>query len=145
MMRRSSLANSVFVFAFVCVWGSLPPFHQPASAVWMPPPSAQNHPDRALALARFGQFGLRLVDLTDAQRRRLERNTGAVVVKVFDNTPAFYANILVDDVIIAVNGEPVGNAADAVAKLRAIDHDAGPATVTVLRRGEKKTITVTFK
>ncbi len=144
-MRRSSLATSVFVFAFVSFLGSLPAIFQSAAAAWVAPPLAEKHPARDVALARFGQFGLRLVDLTDAQRRRLERNTGAVVVKVFDNTPAFYANILVDDVIIAVNGQPVGTAADAVAKLRAIDHDAGPATVTVLRKGQKKTITVTFK
>ena len=144
-MRRNSPATSVFVFAFISCLGVLPGFHQSANAKWISPPAPALHQEHAFALARFGQFGLRLVDLSDAQRRRLERNTGAVVVKVFDNTPAFYANILVDDVIIAVNGVPVGTAADAVAKLRAIDHDAGPATVTVLRRGEQKTITVTFK
>lgn len=145
MMRRISLASSVFVFAFVSYLGVLPGFHSSANAGWNTPSITAIKLGSTAILARFGQFGLRLVDLTDAQRRRLERNTGAVVVKVFDNTPAFYANILVDDVIIAVNGVPVGTAADAVAKLRAIDHDAGPATVTVLRRGEKKTITVTFK
>ncbi len=144
MMRSVGLASSVFVCAFVGFLGVPSGFQSSTQAAWIAPPDVPEAPAFA-ARAQHGRFGLRLVDLTDVQRRRLERNTGAVVVKVFDDTPAFYANILVDDVIIAVNGQPVGTAADAVAKLRAIDQSAGPATVTVLRRGQEKTITVTFR
>ncbi len=139
MMRSIGLASSVFVFAFLCLLGVLPGQAVPGTT------ATDGVSGHTLAQAvRPGQFGVRVNDLTDAQRQRLERNTGAVVIKVYENTPAFFANILVGDVIIAVNGVPVGTAADAVAKLRAIDQSAGPATVTVIRRGAKKTITVRF-
>ncbi|MCG8408865.1 MAG: PDZ domain-containing protein [Phycisphaerales bacterium] len=144
MMRSVGSASSVFVCAFVSFLGVSSGFQSSTQAAWMAPPEVSGAGTLAVR-AQHGRFGLRLVDLNDVQRRRLERNTGAVVVKVYDDTPAFYANILVDDVIIAVNGEPVGTAADAVTKLRAIDQNAGPATVTVLRRGQEKTITVTFR
>lgn len=147
-MRKLILAWDVFVF--VGLLGvfpgiSLPGFNKKADAALAVQPTKPWSNLAVITLAAHGQFGVRLVDLTDAQRRRLERNTGAVVVKVYSETPAFYANILVDDVVIAVNGRPVGTAADAVAKLRALDHDAGPAKITIIRRGETKTITVAFK
>ena len=143
-MRRALFVVGMVVCAFAGS-GDFLYVSSAAAAPLLPLPHELADRSRPLTLAKYGQFGLRLVDLNDAQRRRLERNTGAVVVKVFDNTPAFFANILVDDVIIAINGQPVGTAADAVAKLRALDHTAGPATVTVLRRGQQKTITVTFR
>ena len=139
MMRSIGLASSVFVFAFYCILGVFPGNSAMSSSV------TETVRDHSLAQAvRPGQFGVRLNDLTDAQRQRLERNTGAVVIIVYDNTPAFYANILVGDVIIAVNGKPVGTASDAVGKLRAVAQSGKPATVTVIRRGAQKTITVRF-
>ena len=139
MMRSNLLASSVFVIAFVCFLGVFPGKAVSITTV-VPSPG-----ERTLAQAvRPGQFGVRLNDLSDAQRQRLERNTGAVVVIVYDNTPAFFANILVGDVIIAVNGVPVGTASDGVAKLRAVAQKGKPATVTIIRRGAQKTITVNF-
>ena len=138
-MRSIGLASSVFVFAFIYLLGVLP-----GQAV---SDATSVHALRESTLAqavRPGQFGVRLNDLSDAQRQRLERNTGAVVVIVYENTPAFFANILVGDVIIAVNGVPVGTASDAVGKLRAVAQSGKPATVTVIRRGAQKTIKVTF-
>lgn len=40
-------------------------------------------------------------------RAKLQRNTGAYVLAIEDNSPAFYADVLVGDVITAIGGRPV--------------------------------------
>ena len=50
------------------------------------------------------RFGFEYSDLEPDQRQALGRNTGAVVLIVIEKTPAFYANVVEGDVIIAVDG-----------------------------------------
>lgn len=86
-------------------------------------------------------FGVQLNDLPDELRAKLQRNTGAIVVAVVSGTPAFKANILRGDVILAINGtevESVKHALDLVGSL------AGQTVQVTIQRGdEQKTIAVT--
>jgi membrane-associated protease RseP (regulator of RpoE activity) len=52
-------------------------------------------------------FGAGCRDATDAERRSLQSNRGAYVLWVVDNTPAFKADVLAGDMIVAVDGAPV--------------------------------------
>ena len=57
-------------------------------------------------------FGLNLVNLNDRIRQEYQRNTGAFVHIVYTDTPAFYANIIRNDIIISINGNEILNAND---------------------------------
>jgi hypothetical protein len=48
----------------------------------------------------------------DEMRQQLQRNTGAFVVALEAGSAAFVANILIGDIIVAVNGVPVNTPAD---------------------------------
>lgn len=54
-------------------------------------------------------FGALTRELTDSERKLFQTNKGAVVQLVIDNSPAFYGDILVDDVIVDINGTPIIN------------------------------------
>lgn len=53
------------------------------------------------------RLGVRYGPLNDAQRTALQRNTGVNVAIVVAGTPAFSANILEGDIVLAINGEDV--------------------------------------
>jgi len=57
---------------------------------------------------RFG-LGAFFRDLDDAERQRLQTNRGAVARLIADNTPAFNADILVGDVFVAIDEQPIPN------------------------------------
>jgi len=61
-----------------------------------------------------------------------------VVAEVFRDNPAFYAGIEVDDIIIAIDGEPIDNGIDTIDDLAAsIRGDVGdPVTLTIDRNGQ---------
>ena len=56
-----------------------------------------------------GYIGLLPDDLTSAERsdRGLDGNRGIVVLEVYDGSPASFAGLLQDDVILSINGEPI--------------------------------------
>jgi len=58
------------------------------------------------------KIGLWLVDLSTEERRKFQRNTGAIVNVVYKNSPAFYANILKDDIIIRINNTMINDKDD---------------------------------
>jgi serine protease Do len=66
-------------------------------------------------------------------RARLARNTGAFVVGVEDEGPAFFANVVPGDIIIAVNGIEVRTPTEYASTVE----NLGPASVTlqILRGG----------
>ncbi|MBW8874966.1 MAG: PDZ domain-containing protein [Acidobacteria bacterium] len=70
-----------------------------------------------------GPLGLFLDLIPSELRARLSRNTGAYVLAVEDETPAFFANIVSGDIIIAVNGTEVRTPAE----LTALVEHRGPA------------------
>ena len=53
------------------------------------------------------RFGAIVRDLNDAERQQLQTNRGVYITTVIDNTPAYNADILPSDVILAVNGRPM--------------------------------------
>jgi len=57
-------------------------------------------------------FGLEIIDLNARRRQEYQRNTGAFVNIVYTNTPAFYANIIRNDIIISINNIEILNAND---------------------------------
>lgn len=69
-----------------------------------------------------------------------DENSPAIVAQVAEDSPAIKAGLLVEDEIIAINGQEVTgvNAADASFKTL----DASPMTLTVRRSGELQTLSI---
>lgn len=81
---------------------------------------------------RAGPFGLYL-DLIPAElRQQLKRNTGAYVVAVEDESPAFMADIVSGDVVISVDDRPVRAPSDLSA--------TNARRLGLLRSGEQVTV-----
>jgi hypothetical protein len=88
------------------------------------------------------KFGVFINNLNDAQRRELERNTGAVIEIVVEESPAFYSNVLPGDILIMVNGVNVRDAKHALDLMEKVNPNDGAATFTVIRNGKKKEISI---
>jgi S1-C subfamily serine protease len=58
---------------------------------------------------RFG-LGVFIRDLNDSERQDLQTNRGVAIRLVVDDTPAYNADILVGDVITAIDTAPISNA-----------------------------------
>lgn len=54
-------------------------------------------------------FGANWRDLTNEERQTVQSNGGVYVTGIVDNTPAFDSNVLVGDIILAVNGQAAGS------------------------------------
>jgi hypothetical protein len=93
---------------------------------------------------RKARFGLCCSDLESKQRQALGRNTGSVVDVVIEKTPAFYANIIEGDVIIAIDGVPVRSAAEGYAAMNNVPKQATSSTLTIIRGGKELSIEVQF-
>jgi len=52
-------------------------------------------------------FGIHTRELDDSERKKLQTNKGVHVVVVVNNSPAFMADVLPDDIILTMNGQPV--------------------------------------
>ena len=63
-------------------------------------------------------FGVMVLPLPNEIRQQLEKNTGAFVYVVVNDSPAFNADILEGDVILKMNGENVESVSDFVEKYR---------------------------
>lgn len=84
--------------------------------------------------AKWG-FGVMWRDLNDSERQELQTNKGIYVRLVVDNTPAFYADVLPGDIVLAINGEQVLNQQSASDLLR---RSAGQKVmVSLYRRGQR--------
>jgi PDZ domain len=89
-----------------------------------------------------GPLGIFYSDLDLDVRQQLERNTGAQVDVVVKGSPAFRANLLPGDVIVAFAGEPV-ESADALTRALA-QHAGQDVTIDVLRKGQARRIALTL-
>jgi PDZ domain len=85
-------------------------------------------------------LGLSTRDLNDSERQELQSNKGVVVRIVVDRTPAFDADILIGDVVSAIDGLTVSNAQSFNDILR--ERRGKPVQMALLRRGQtiEKTI-----
>jgi serine protease Do len=78
-------------------------------------------------------------DLADALQ--LPGQTGLLVIGVFDQTPAARAGVLEGDVIVAMDGQPIFDAASFASYWQS--HGLGAQLVlTVLRKGMERSITI---
>jgi hypothetical protein len=87
------------------------------------------------------KFGVSFAPLTLKQRTHLDRNTGAFVDVVFEGYPAFNAELLPNDVVIAVNGAKIYGPQDTMELLGQVPY-GGSVVLTVLRRGEQRDIII---
>jgi membrane-associated protease RseP (regulator of RpoE activity) len=74
-------------------------------------------------------------DLNDSERQEHQTNKGVVVRLVADNTPAFDADILVGDVVTAIDGVSVQNS-DSFRDLQR-EKRGKQALISILRRGQR--------
>lgn len=83
-------------------------------------------------------FGAAYSPLTPELRQKLERNAGLIVTGIVENTAAFSANVLVDDILVSIDGEPIVSVEEFNAQLR---RKAGQkVSIAILRKGAPKTI-----
>lgn len=57
-------------------------------------------------------FGFRITDIPLEKRKTYQRNTGSYVENVVEGSRAYKANVLIEDVIIAINGNPISTLND---------------------------------
>lgn len=93
---------------------------------------------------RTYKFGFHYEDLTPQNRKRLERNTGVLITVVIEGTPAFYANILTDDVLIEVDNQLIRNIGHVKQLMGSISPEKESSTLTVIRNGSRQDIKVQF-
>lgn len=90
------------------------------------------------------RYGLQLSSLPQEIRSSLGRNTGALVDVVIEESPAFYANVMRGDVVIAVDGREVRSAEHAGELLMGTPKDAVSSTLKVIREDKEILIDVEF-
>jgi len=90
------------------------------------------------------KFGLSNRNLNVEERKALGRNTGSLVTNVFEKSAAFYANVLINDLIINIDGKEVLDADYAIKMMNDIPAERKSSTLRVIRDGVEKTIVVTF-
>jgi serine protease Do len=86
------------------------------------------------------KFGLFPKDLTPELRSKLERNTGALIDIVAEESPAFAANVLPGDVLIEINEVSVLNAKHAGELMQAAHPADRKVRLKVLRNGAERVI-----
>ena len=109
--------------------------------------SQRRYDQEAVFFAKAAQkirYGVSLLDLTPEQRLQIERNTGAYIDFIFEETPAFDSNVLAGDILIAIDGRSVRNVEHALGLLRTVPPDAPSSTLTVIRKGVEKMVVVEF-
>jgi len=88
------------------------------------------------------RFGIGVDNLTPELRAKYERNTGALIGIVYEDTPAFKANILPGDILTEIDGKSVESAPQAMNLMNNTQPANGLSTLKILRNGEEKTINV---
>lgn len=103
--------------------------------------------ERRIVIVRGGRgrLGVRLQDLTAqlGDYFGVEGGEGALVTSVTEGSPAAAGGIRAGDVIVAVGDATVEGPGDVARALRGAE--AGPAEVTVMRDGQRRSITVTLE
>ena len=88
-----------------------------------------------------GQLGVVIQDVTPdlAEALDLDSAAGAVVSQVVDGSPAEEAGIVVGDVIVAIDDEPVSDGADLRNRI-GLTRVGSKVTLTFLRDGDRRTV-----
>jgi serine protease Do len=104
-----------------------------------------NSTDLVLNLRRGGYLGVFLEEVTPERMKELHlsQERGAIVMKVYEDSPAARAGLKENDVIIAYNGQRV----ESVRQLQRLIMETPPGrqvNLEVIRGGSTQTITVTM-
>lgn len=88
------------------------------------------------------RLGVRLESLTDqlAEYFGVGDRGGVLVSSVREGSPAAAAGLRAGDVVVAFGGEAISDVGDLIGAVHGAE--AGPTTVTVIRRGEERSMTV---
>jgi S1-C subfamily serine protease len=93
-----------------------------------------------------GYLGVRTqpVDVTESARQALKRDQthGLLVLWLEEGGPAETSGLLIGDILVAISGQPVGDADDLFSALNS-DTVGKAIAVEVLRGGRPETVTVT--
>ena len=89
------------------------------------------------------KFGVLVHPLDDAAKKRLQTNQGVVVRVVVDRSPAFYADILRDDIITHFAGQTIADPKDFFEKIKS--HSGQTVTVKIIRNSTPKEISLTLR
>ena len=103
----------------------------------------------ALAIIDYGSFdypwlGVTITDLTPekARARHLDTINGALVTEAIAGDPAATAGIRADDIILAIDGFPIGETADLVSYLGENKSPHESTVLTILRDGQELELTL---
>jgi serine protease Do len=90
-----------------------------------------------------GWMGVGIQDLTPelAEYYKVKGETGVLVTQIFEGDPADKAGIKTNDIITAVNGEPVTSSRELSRRIAAL-RVGQKAEITIMRDGREKTVTV---
>jgi len=90
-----------------------------------------------------GWMGVGIQDLTPelAEYYKVKDETGVLVTQVFEGDPADKAGIKTNDIITAVNGEPVTDSRELSRRIAALGVGQ-KAEITIVRDGREKTVTI---
>lgn len=103
-------------------------------------PKAESRPEAPKRKAR-GYMGVRLIELTDEDKKDLGVKSGLKVGEVVEGGPAAKAGLQPDDVILTLDGRSI----DSTQELPPVMQAAGPGAsmkVEYLREGKKKSSTI---
>ena len=115
---------------------------KPAPRVATPKPEPKAEP-KAEAPKRTGRgyLGVRLIELTDEDRKDLNIKGGIKIGEVVAGGPAAKAGLQADDILLTLDGRAVDSAQDLAPIMQAAS--AGQSMkVEILREGKKKNVTV---
>ena len=88
-------------------------------------------------------LGFQYADLTEKDRMQYKSNTGSIITLVYQDTPAFNANLVRGDIIISCGKQKVQNSADLFKAI--INHKGKKGVVLkILRNGKVKKIKITL-
>ncbi|STO96365.1 Do family serine endopeptidase [Helicobacter canis] len=90
-----------------------------------------------------GYLGVGTQDISQDLRNNYGEHKGAVVISIDPKSPAKNAGLLVWDLITAVDGKPIKNAADLRNRIGSIKPNQ-KITLTILRDGKTQNITITL-
>lgn len=90
------------------------------------------------------KFGLILTDLDFELRKQLGRNTGAYIDLVLNGSPAFLANIMPQDILLAIDGVKILNKAHAESHIAQMNLSGKKVIFTVIHQGQQKNISLEF-
>lgn len=87
-------------------------------------------------------FGASWRELTNDERQQIQSNSGLYITSIIDDSPAFNANVLVGDILLTINGRPVGSQEQAMKTFRALKGQT--IQLTINRAGQLVTKSVTL-